>query len=65
MGYDFVDGFYLILFVYNVFGLCIIVLGICGNEDVEEKLFYLFDLVYFYFLNFNIKVKFKIENIFG
>lgn len=65
MGWDFFNGEYLVLLVYNVFGECIIVSGVCGFEDGIENLFYLLDVVYIYYLDFNIIVKFKFQNLLG
>lgn len=65
LGYDLDNGEYFVLLVYNVFGECILILGIDGFDDNFEQLFYLLDMVYKYYLDFNSIVILCVQNILG
>lgn len=65
MGWDSLNNDHSATLIYNVFGPRIIVPGVSGFEDAEEKPFHSLDLVYTWYPDYNSTVKVQLENILG
>ncbi len=64
-GWDSQDNEHAATLVYNVFGPRIIIPGVSGFEDAEEKSFHSLDLVYTWYPTFDSTVKVQVKNLLG
>ncbi len=62
-GWDSQDNEHAATLVYNVFGPRIIIPGVSGFEDAEEKSFHSLDLVYTWYPTFDSTMKVKVKNL--
>ena len=65
LGWDSLDNEHSATFVYNVFGPRIIVPGVNGFEDAEEKSFNSVDFIYTWYPTFDSTMKVRLKNLLG
>lgn len=65
LGWDSLDNEHAATLVYNVFGPRIIVPGVNGFEDAEEKSFNSLDFIYTWYPTFDSTMKVRLKNLLG